>query len=58
MQDMVAMLGETGIADHCALVVEKPFGHDLASACTLNAALHEVLDEESIYLIPTDVPRP
>jgi glucose-6-phosphate 1-dehydrogenase len=51
MQDMVAMLGETGIADHCSLVVEKPFGHDLASAQTLNAALHEVLEEESIYRI-------
>ena len=51
MQDMVGMLGETGIADHCSLVVEKPFGHDLASARELNAALHEVLDEESIYRI-------
>jgi glucose-6-phosphate 1-dehydrogenase len=51
MQDMVAMLGETGIADHCSLVVEKPFGHDVASAKRLNAALHEVLDEESIYRI-------
>jgi glucose-6-phosphate 1-dehydrogenase len=51
MQDMVAMLGETGIADHCSLVVEKPFGHDLASARKLNAALHAVLDEESIYRI-------
>jgi glucose-6-phosphate 1-dehydrogenase len=51
MHDMVAMLGETGIADHCSLVVEKPFGHDLASARELNAALHAVLEEESIYRI-------
>jgi glucose-6-phosphate 1-dehydrogenase len=51
MQDMVAMLGKTGIADNCALVVEKPFGHDAASARELNAALHEVLDEDSIYRI-------
>ena len=28
--DMVRMLGQTGIAEHCSLVVEKPFGHDLA----------------------------
>ena len=49
--DMVGMLGETGIAEHCSLVVEKPFGHDLESARELNAALHEVLDEESIYRI-------
>jgi glucose-6-phosphate 1-dehydrogenase len=51
MQEMVGMLGKTGIADHCSLVVEKPFGHDLESARELNAALHEVLDEESIYRI-------
>ena len=51
MQDMVRMLGGTGIAEHCSLVVEKPFGHDLASARELNATLHEVLDEESIYRI-------
>ena len=51
MADMVKMLGKTGIADNCSLVVEKPFGHDLASAQQLNADLHEVLDEESIYRI-------
>jgi glucose-6-phosphate 1-dehydrogenase len=51
MRDMVAMLGGTGIADHCSLVVEKPFGHDVDSARELNAALHEVLDEQSIYRI-------
>jgi glucose-6-phosphate 1-dehydrogenase len=51
MQDMVRMLGATGIADHCSLVVEKPFGHDEASAKELNATLHDVLDEESIYRI-------
>jgi glucose-6-phosphate 1-dehydrogenase len=51
MRDMVGMLGSTGIADRCSLVVEKPFGHDLASARELNAALHEVLDEQSIYRI-------
>ncbi|HWE14696.1 MAG TPA: glucose-6-phosphate dehydrogenase [Solirubrobacteraceae bacterium] len=51
MHEMVAMLGRSGIADHCSLVVEKPFGHDLASARELNAALHDVLDEASIYRI-------
>ena len=48
---MVRMLGETGIAEHCSLVVEKPFGHDVDSARQLNATLHEVLPEESIYRI-------
>jgi glucose-6-phosphate 1-dehydrogenase len=51
MADMVKMLGRTGIADNCSLVVEKPFGHDLASAQQLNADLHAVLNEESIYRI-------
>src|ERR1700761_5349164 len=51
MEAMVRMLGKTGLADNASLVVEKPFGHDLASARELNATLHEVLDEESIYRI-------
>ena len=33
------------------LVVEKPFGHDLASARQLDAALHEIWDESQIYRI-------
>jgi glucose-6-phosphate 1-dehydrogenase len=48
---MVKMLGQTGIAEHCSLVVEKPFGHDVPSAQQLNATLHEVLEEEAIYRI-------
>ncbi len=51
MHDMVAMLGETGLAENCSLVVEKPFGYDLDSARELNHALHKVLDEDSIYRI-------
>ncbi len=33
------------------LVVEKPFGHDLASAKALNAHLQGIFDEEQIYRI-------
>ncbi len=51
MGAMVKMLGETGIADNASLVVEKPFGHDVDSARELNATLHDVLPEESIYRI-------
>jgi glucose-6-phosphate 1-dehydrogenase len=40
---------------HCTqtarVIVEKPFGRDLASARTLNATLHEVFPEESIFRI-------
>ncbi|WP_354701560.1 Glucose-6-phosphate 1-dehydrogenase 2 [Paraconexibacter sp. AEG42_29] len=51
MKAMVGMLGETGLADGAALVVEKPFGMDVPSAQDLNAALHDVLEEEQIYRI-------
>ena len=33
------------------VVIEKPFGHDLASAISLNRALGEVLEEKQIYRI-------
>jgi len=33
------------------VVIEKPFGHDLASARELNEDLHEVLHEDQIYRI-------
>ena len=33
------------------IVVEKPFGHDLASARTLNEAIHAVFDESQVYRI-------
>ncbi|HET9074113.1 MAG TPA: glucose-6-phosphate dehydrogenase [Solirubrobacteraceae bacterium] len=50
-QKMVRMLGATGLAENCSLVVEKPFGHDVDSARELNATLHDVLEEEAIYRI-------
>ena len=33
------------------MIVEKPFGRDLASARALNATLHEVFPEENIFRI-------
>ncbi len=33
------------------LIVEKPFGHDLASARELSEHIHEVFDESSVYRI-------
>jgi glucose-6-phosphate 1-dehydrogenase len=49
-------LGEAGLVDASAkgfrrLIVEKPFGHDLASAKALNACLLKWLKEEQIYRI-------
>jgi len=44
-------LAEAGLTGNARVVIEKPFGHDLASARTLNAELHEVLGEEQIMRI-------
>ncbi len=40
-----------GLADGARLVVEKPFGHDLASAKALSAALLQSFPEESLFRI-------
>ena len=43
---VVHSLAEAGLTDGARVVIEKPFGHDLASARELNAELLEVLAEE------------
>src|SRR4029453_13006039 len=50
-QAVVAMLGEAGLAERASVVMEKPFGTDLESARRLNAAVHEVFDEEQVFRI-------
>jgi glucose-6-phosphate 1-dehydrogenase len=55
--DVVRCLGAEGLhrpgpGGWCArVVIEKPFGHDLASAQRLDADLHQVLDEDQLYRI-------
>lgn len=44
-------LQKVGCADNARVVVEKPFGRDLASAQALNRTLHEVFPEASIFRI-------
>jgi glucose-6-phosphate 1-dehydrogenase len=44
-------LDASGCADGARVVVEKPFGRDLASAQALNATLHEVFAETAIFRI-------
>jgi glucose-6-phosphate 1-dehydrogenase len=48
---VVAGLGRAGLTDRARVVIEKPFGHDLASARALNAELHEFLEEDQILRI-------
>jgi glucose-6-phosphate 1-dehydrogenase len=48
---VVEALGRSGCAQNARLVIEKPFGHDLASAQSLNATLHAVFPESAIFRI-------
>ena len=52
---IAAKLGEAGLAEtegvETRIVIEKPFGYDLASARRLNAQLLEVFDEQQIFRI-------
>jgi glucose-6-phosphate 1-dehydrogenase len=54
VETIVRHLGQTHLVDdrqHARLVVEKPFGHDYASASALNASLLKSFDEHQIYRI-------
>ena len=51
MQPMVEQIGRSGLAERARLVMEKPFGTDLASARELNRALHEIVSEEQVFRI-------
>jgi glucose-6-phosphate 1-dehydrogenase len=48
---VVTALDGSGCAEGGRVVAEKPFGHDLASARELNAALYRVFPETSIFRI-------
>jgi len=48
---MVSMLGACGLAEGARLIIEKPFGSDLASARALNKTLHSVFEESQIFRI-------
>lgn len=44
-------LAGSGCAENARIIVEKPFGRDLASAQALNRTLHEVFPETSVFRI-------
>jgi glucose-6-phosphate 1-dehydrogenase len=53
---VIEQLQRSGLAQHDEnswrrVVIEKPFGHDLASALELNNTVHKVFPEESIFRI-------
>ncbi|MHB1871131.1 MAG: glucose-6-phosphate dehydrogenase [Steroidobacteraceae bacterium] len=47
----VRLLAEARLVERSRIIMEKPFGTDLASARSLNAKLHEVFDEAQIFRI-------
>lgn len=48
---VVRGLAAAGCAENARVIVEKPFGRDLASAQALNRTLHEVFDESAVFRI-------
>jgi glucose-6-phosphate 1-dehydrogenase len=48
---VVQGLAKAGCAKNARVIVEKPFGRDLASAQTLNRTLHEVFPESAVFRI-------
>ena len=48
---VVHQLGEAGLTDGARVILEKPFGHDAASARELQDSLREVLSEDQILRI-------
>ncbi|WP_375455586.1 glucose-6-phosphate dehydrogenase [uncultured Methylobacterium sp.] len=47
----VRLLGEAGLVAQSRVIMEKPFGTDLASAVSLNDQLHAVFSEDQIFRI-------
>ena len=50
-ETMIEGLGVAKLAEHARVIVEKPFGRDLASAQQLNQVAHSVFPEDSIFRI-------
>jgi glucose-6-phosphate 1-dehydrogenase len=48
---VIKALGSSGLAENARVIVEKPFGRDLASARALNRVAQSVFPEDSIFRI-------
>ncbi len=48
---VITMLRDAKLVERSRVVMEKPFGTDLASAVELNAFVHETFDEKQIFRI-------
>jgi glucose-6-phosphate 1-dehydrogenase len=47
----IETLGASGLAEGARVIIEKPFGTDLASARALNDSVHRVFDESQVFRI-------
>ncbi len=50
-ESVVQHLGEASLVDRSRIIMEKPFGTDLASARGLNDTVHQVFPPEQVYRI-------
>ncbi|GAA1692781.1 glucose-6-phosphate dehydrogenase [Kribbella yunnanensis] len=50
-QAVIAMLRDADLVERARVVMEKPFGDDLASAIQLNDFVHETFDEAQVFRI-------
>ncbi|HWD54970.1 MAG TPA: glucose-6-phosphate dehydrogenase [Acidimicrobiales bacterium] len=50
-RDVIQMIADAKLVERSRVVMEKPFGTDLASAVALNDMLHQYFDEEQIFRI-------
>ena len=49
--DVIHQLDEAGLVERSRIIMEKPFGTDLATAVALNREVHQVFAEEQVFRI-------
>jgi len=50
-ESVVRTLADAGLVERARVIMEKPFGTDLASAQELNAVVHRIFTEEQVFRI-------
>jgi glucose-6-phosphate 1-dehydrogenase len=48
---VIGMLGATKLSDNASVIIEKPFGYDLASCRQLTRVVHSVFSEDHVFRI-------
>ncbi len=48
---VVQTLADAGLVERARVIMEKPFGTDLATATELNAQVHRIFDEDQVFRI-------